>query len=45
MLIVSQKGSKSIAKLTIESQWGMISVLTGVCHDYVGVLLTRLFLG
>ncbi|OXH24348.1 MFS transporter [Cryptococcus neoformans] len=25
--------------------WGMISVLTGVCHNYVGVLLTRLFLG
>ncbi|WVF67756.1 hypothetical protein IAT40_002516 [Kwoniella sp. CBS 6097] len=25
--------------------WGMISVLTGVCHNFVGALLTRLFLG
>nr|ODN82380.1 MFS transporter [Cryptococcus depauperatus CBS 7841] len=25
--------------------WGMISVLTGVCRNFVGALMTRLFLG
>ena len=44
-MFLNHIGKPSVYLPACMALWGLISVLTGVTHDFVGALLTRFFLG